>query len=48
MLDGQLSKAYRLGRLLAIKETELDEDTFPSRCPFALADVLARDRYPDE
>lgn len=46
-LDEQLIKAYRLGRLLAVKETDLDEDTFPSRCPFALADVLAKDRYPD-
>lgn len=46
MLDGQLGKAYRLGRLLAIKETDLDEDIFPSACPFTLADVLAKDRYP--
>ncbi len=47
-LDEQLVKAYRLGRLLAIKETDLDEDIFPSGCPFALADVLAKDRYPGE
>lgn len=46
-LDDQLAKAYRLGRLLAIKETDLDEATFPHRCPFTLADVLAEDRYPD-
>ncbi|AGA89447.1 protein of unknown function DUF29 [Thioflavicoccus mobilis 8321] len=47
-LDEQLAKAHRLGRLLAIKETDLDEDIFPGSCPFALADVLAKDRYPGE
>jgi hypothetical protein len=24
-----------------------DEDAFPPRCPFTLADVLNTDRYPD-
>lgn len=46
-LEDQLVKAYRLGRLLAIRETDLDDSTFPSVCPFTLADVLANDRYPD-
>jgi hypothetical protein len=46
-LDAQLTRAYRLGRLLAVKETELDETTFPQTCPFSLDDVLGEDRYPD-
>jgi len=46
-LEAQLSKANRLGRLLAIKETDLDETTFPQACPFAIDDVLGEDRYPD-
>jgi hypothetical protein len=46
-LDEQLRTAYRLGRLLAIKETELDDDAFPDTCPFNLDDVLTEDRYPD-
>ena len=46
-LDEQLLKAYRLGRLVAVKETDLDERTFPDACPFAVDDVLSVDRYPD-
>jgi hypothetical protein len=45
-LDEQLTKAYRLGRLLAIKETNLEEDTFPEVCPFALEEVLSEGFYP--
>jgi hypothetical protein len=46
-LGDQLPNAYRRARLLAIKETNLEDDSFPSICPFALDEVMAEDFYPD-
>jgi hypothetical protein len=46
-LKDQLPKAYCRARLLAIKETNLDDDSFPSACPFDLDEVMAEDCYPD-
>jgi hypothetical protein len=45
-LDDQLLRAYRLGRLLAIKETDLEENTFPAECPYSVAQVLDEGYYP--
>ncbi|MCB2263038.1 MAG: DUF29 domain-containing protein [Candidatus Thiosymbion ectosymbiont of Robbea hypermnestra] len=42
VLDSQITKAYRLARLVAVKETDLDEATFPETCPFS------RDEISDE
>ena len=44
--DHQLHRAYRLGRLLAIKETNLEETTFPPECPYSVAQVLDEGYYP--
>lgn len=46
-LKDQLPNAYRRARLLAIKETNLDDDSFPSACPFDLDEVMTEDCYPD-
>ena len=45
-LDDQLRRAYRLGRLLAIKETSLEEAAFPADCPYSVAQVLDEGYYP--
>lgn len=45
-LDQQIIKAYRLGRLLAVKETNLDESHFPADCPYSTAQVTDPDFYP--
>lgn len=37
MLDSLLESAYQDARLLAAKETGLDEETFPATCPYTLA-----------
>ena len=46
-LGDQLSRAYRLGRLLAIKETNLEDAAFPEDCPFSVADVLDEGFFPN-
>lgn len=43
-LDEALTIAYPNARDLAMSETDLPEITFPSDCPYSLADVL-RDRF---
>ncbi len=39
-LKEALEDAYDLGIALAIKETQLSEDTFPTVCPYQLSDIL--------
>ncbi len=46
ILDDQLRRAYRLGRLLAIKEADLEETSFPIECPYSVAEVLDEGYYP--
>jgi hypothetical protein len=40
--DEALARAYRRARIAAAKETGLDEETFPSACPYSWDDVTAR------
>jgi hypothetical protein len=42
--DEQIAKAYRLARLVAVRETNLDEATFPEKCPFSL-DEISDERF---
>ncbi len=37
-----IARAYRRARLEAAKETGLDEDTFPTTCPYSFDDVTKR------
>ena len=39
-LQEALEDAYELGTALAIKETQLAEETFPHSCPYQLSDIL--------
>ncbi|WP_020506680.1 DUF29 domain-containing protein [Lamprocystis purpurea] len=41
-----IPKAYRLARLFAVKETNLEESTFPRDCPYALTETRDPDYYP--
>jgi len=41
-----IPKAYRLARLLAVKETNLEESTFPRDCPYSLTETRDLDYYP--
>jgi hypothetical protein len=45
-LPEQVTKAYRLARLLAVKETNLPESAFPAACPYAPEQVTNPDFYP--
>jgi hypothetical protein len=42
-----VSKAYRLARLEAIKETRLTQKMFPEQCPFAIEQVLDLEFLPE-
>lgn len=46
-LPEQIARAYRLGRLLAVRETDLDESTFPAACPYSPEQVTETDYLPD-
>jgi hypothetical protein len=46
MLDQQTAKAYRLARLLAVGETNLEEATFPETCPFSREEIRDEGFYP--
>ncbi|WP_448570594.1 DUF29 domain-containing protein [Trichothermofontia sp.] len=46
-LDEMIEKGYKYGRKGAIKETTLPETTFPLRCPYAWADLINDDFFPD-
>ena len=41
-IDEAVTRAYRKARLEAANETGLDEETFPSACPYSWDDVTAR------
>lgn len=45
--DETLQDAYRLGILLAVRETNLEESTFPENCPYTPAQILSDDDWPD-
>lgn len=45
-MDQQIAKAYRMARLLAVKETNLEECTFPETCPYALDEIEQEDFFP--
>ena len=45
--DEALQDAYRLGVLLAVRETNLAESTFPETCPYVQAQILSDDYWPD-
>lgn len=46
-LPALLAGEYDRAAALAVAETGLSRGRFPERCPFALADVLATDWWPD-
>lgn len=45
--DETLQDAYRLGVLLAVRETYLAESTFPETCPYTQAQILSDDYWPE-
>ncbi len=45
-LEEALNKAYLKGMELAVVETDLPGNTFPSACPYDLADILDNCFYP--
>ena len=45
-LDIVIIRGYRLAVILAIKETGLDEKTFPETCPYTLDQVMDKNYYP--
>lgn len=44
-LKEALEDAYDLGIAIAIKETHLSEDTFPTSCPYRFSDILEEDFF---
>lgn len=42
-----LPEEYALARATAIIETLLEEDAFPDRCPFSIAQILDLDFFPE-
>jgi len=47
-LEEALQKAYIKGVALAIKETNLPEQTFPVNCAYSLKNLLDKDFYPGQ
>jgi len=47
LLDEILDEAYQSARLVASRETDLDEAAFPEVCPYAFEDVLADEFWSD-
>jgi hypothetical protein len=41
-IDEAVARAYRRARIEAAKETGLDEDAFPSTCPYAFDELISR------
>ena len=39
--------AYEKSKIEAAKETDLEESTFPSDCPYTIAQIFDNDFYPD-
>src|SRR5262249_39651531 len=46
-LEKKLESAYKLAVLGAAKETSLEEEDFPQKCPFTLAECLDDTFFPD-
>ena len=45
-LDEAFAEAYADARLIAVRETNLPEPTFPESAPFALGQVLSDEYWP--
>ena len=49
MLEPQIiAKAYRLARLVAVKDTNMEEDSFPQTCPFTWNEISDEDFFPSQ
>ncbi len=46
-LDQQVHKAYQRGRLLAVKETNIEESHFPLDCPYNSVELMDMEHFPD-
>jgi Domain of unknown function DUF29 len=46
-LEQLLTDAYVSAVIKASQETGLDENDFPEHCPWAMADIIKQDFYPD-
>jgi hypothetical protein len=42
-IDEAIARAYRRARLIATKETDLEESRFPETCPYSWKDIVARE-----
>jgi hypothetical protein len=42
-IDEAIARAYRRARLIATKETGLEESRFPETCPYSWQDIVARE-----
>ena len=38
-----VGRAYRQARIAAARETDLELDTFPERCPYGWSDIIDRE-----
>lgn len=47
LLDESVEEAYGTARLVAARESTLDETVFPEVCPFAFEDIADNDFWPD-
>ena len=45
-LEEALERAYQKAIILAVKETNLPNKTFPAQCPYVLADILEESFFP--
>jgi uncharacterized protein DUF29 len=42
-IEEAVTRAYRKARIAAARETDLDMDLFPARCPYGWDDIVKRD-----
>jgi hypothetical protein len=42
-IDEAIARAYRRARLLAVKETDVEEHRLPERCPYSWQDITSRE-----
>jgi hypothetical protein len=47
-LDKLIDEAYEDARYIALSETGLDEETFPTQCPFELKQCLNQSFFPEK
>lgn len=47
ILEARVEKAYPMAVLLAVRETDLEEATFPAACPYSLEQLLQLEDYPE-